>query len=94
MAIGDVCSRGLTIRTQSEEFQPVRHVGEVVFQSDALLEYFGKAFTDFRHGDAFAANKVMVMAILILLEQFKARGDGAKIEAYHHRHFSSKRSDQ
>ena len=87
MAIGDVCSGGLTIRTQSEEFQPVRHVGEVVVQSDALLEYFGKAFTDFRHGDAFAANKVMMMATFILPEQSKARGAVATIEALHHQHF-------
>ena len=87
MAIRDICSRGLTIRTQSEEFQPVRHAGEAVFQSDALLEYFGKAFTDFHHGGAFATNKVMMMVILILPEQFKARGADAKIEALHHRHF-------
>lgn len=87
MAIGDVCSRGLTIRTQSEEFQPVRHAGEAVFLSDTLLEYFGKAFTDFHHGGAFAANKVMMVAIVILPEQFKARCAVAKIEALHHCHF-------
>lgn len=87
MAIGDVCSRGLTIRTQSEEFQPVRYVGEAVFPGDTLLEDFGKAFTDFHHGGAFAANKVMMVAIVILPEQFKARSSVAKIEAFHHCHF-------
>jgi len=87
MAIGDVCSRGLTIRTQSEEFQPVGYVGEAVFPGDTLLENFGKAFTDFHHGGAFAANKVMMVAIVILPEQFKARCAVAKIEALHHCHF-------
>ena len=86
MAIGDICSRGLTIRTQSEEFQLVRHTGGAVFQSDALLKYFGKASTDFHHGGAFSANKVM-MVTFIFPEQFKARGTVAKIEALHHRHF-------
>ena len=87
MAIGDVCLRGLTIRTQSEEFQPVGYVGEAVFPGDTLLENFGKAFTDFHHGGAFAANKVMMVAIVILPEQFKARCAVAKIEALHHCHF-------
>ena len=87
MAIGDVCSRGLTIRTQSEEFQPVRYAGEAVFLGDTLLEVPGKAFSDFHHGAAFAANKVMMMTIVVLTEQFKARGAIAKIEALHHRHF-------
>ena len=77
MAIGDICSRGLTIRTQSEEFQP----------GDTLLEVSGKAFADFHHGAAFEANKVMMMTIVVLTEQFKARGAIAKIEALHHRHF-------
>ena len=86
MAIGDICSRGLPIRPQSEEFQPVRYVGEAVFPGDTLLENFGKAFPDFHHGGAFAANKVMMVAIVILPEQFKARGAVAKIEALHHRH--------
>ena len=87
MAIGDVCSRGLTIRTKSEEFQPVRYVGEAVFPGDTLLEVSGKAFADFHHGAAFAANKVMMMTIVVMTEQFKARGAIAKIEALHHRHF-------
>ena len=87
MAIGDVCSRGLTIRTQSEEFQLVRYAGEPVFPGDALLEVSGKAFADFHHDAAFAADEVMMMAIVVLLEQFKARGAVAKIEALHHRHF-------
>jgi hypothetical protein len=58
-----------------------------VFQSDAFLEYFGKAFIDFHHGGAFAANKEMMMVTFILPEQSKARGAVAKIEALHHRHF-------
>ena len=87
MAIGDVCSRGLTIRTQSEEFQPVGYVSEAVFLGDTLLEVPRKAFADFHHGAAFAANKVMMMAIVILPEQFKARCTVAKIEALYHCHF-------
>ena len=87
MAIGDVCSRGLTIRTQSEEFQPVRYVGEAVFPGDTLLEVPRKAFADFHHGAAFAADEVMMMAIVVLPEQFKACGAITKIEALHHRHF-------
>ena len=87
MAIGDVCSRGLTIRTQSEEFQPVGYVSEAVFLGDTLLEVPRKAFADFHHGAAFVANKVMMMTIVVFTEQFKARGAVAKIEALHHRHF-------
>lgn len=87
MAIGDVCLRGLTIRTQSEEFQPVGYVSEAVFLGDTLLEVPRKAFADFHHGAAFVANKVMMMTIVVFTEQFKARGAVAKIEALHHRHF-------
>ena len=87
MAIGDVCSRGLTIRTQSEEFQPVGYVGEAVFPGDTLLKNFGKAFTDFHHGTAFVANKMMMMTIVVFAKKFKARSAIAKIEAFHHRHF-------
>ena len=63
------------------------HAGKAVHAADAAFEVAGKAFANLDHRAAFAADEVMMMAIVVLPEQFKARGAVAKIEALHHCHF-------
>jgi len=65
----------------------MRYTGEAVLLGDALLEVAAKTFADFYYRAAFAADEVMVMAVVILAEKFKARSPIAKIKAFHHRHF-------
>ena len=51
----------------------------------AFFEFIRKALTNLNHRAAFAANKMVVMAIVILAKQLKARSAIAKIKSFHQR---------
>jgi len=63
------------------------YAGKAVLAGDAAFEVAGKAFANLDHRAAFAADEVMMVAIIVLPEQFKACSAVAKIEAFYHGHF-------
>jgi hypothetical protein len=59
----------------------------MIFCRDSFFNFFGKAFFNFHDFRTFCANKMMVMAVVIFADEFKARRAIAKIKPFHHSHF-------
>ncbi|MFZ1073736.1 MAG: hypothetical protein WAO21_09915 [Verrucomicrobiia bacterium] len=76
----------LALRADAEKLKFVADGLEFVFGGNAPLNFFGKAFVNLDNFRAFRANQMMVMAVVALADQFKARRTVAEIKPLDHAH--------
>src|SRR6266516_3212930 len=78
--------RLLAAGTNAKELQPMRHPLETVGLSDSLLQFRRETFLDFHHRRALQADQVVMMSVVPLLEQLKARPTISEVESLDHAH--------
>ena len=76
----------LTLRADAEKFQLVADRLELVFGGDAPLNFGRKAFVNLDDSRTFRANQMMVMAVVVLANQFKPRCAVAEVKPFDHAH--------
>ena len=77
----------LAIRTNPKKFQFVGHGLEAVFGGDSFFNFSEKTFLNLHDLRAFGADQMMMMAVIVFPNQFKARRAVAKIKPLDHAHF-------
>jgi len=79
-----VYSSGLAARAKAEEFQLVGEIDKSVVAGDLLLQLRGKAVVDFHDDVTLGADKVMVVGIVAVTDEFKAGNAIAEIKTLNH----------
>jgi hypothetical protein len=76
----------LTSRANTEKFQLVGDGFETVLSGDPFLNFLREAFFNLHDLRTFGADQVMVMAVVILADEFKPRRAVAEIKPLYHPH--------